>query len=29
MFPVNHSEQAAIGSFFQELDQLITLQQRE
>ena len=29
MFPVNHPEQAAIGSFFQELDQLITLQQRE
>ena len=29
MFTVNHSEQAAIGSFFQELDQLITLQQRE
>ena len=29
MFPVNHPEQAAIGFFFQELDQLITLQQRE
>ena len=29
MFPVNPPEQAAIGSFFQELDQLITLQQRE
>ena len=29
IFPVNHPEQAAIGSFFQELDQLITLQQRE
>ena len=29
MFPVNHPEQAAIGFFFQELDQLITLQQRK
>ena len=29
IFPVNHPEQVAIGSFFQELDQLITLQQRE
>ena len=29
LFPVNHPEQTAIGSFFQELDQLITLQQRE
>ena len=29
IFPVNHPEQAAIGSFFQELDQFITLQQRE
>ena len=29
LFPVNHPEQRDIGSFFQELDQLITLQQRE
>ena len=29
LFPVNHPEQKAIDSFFQELDQLITLQQRE
>ena len=29
IFPVNRPEQAAIGSFFQELDQLITLQQHE
>ena len=27
--PRNKEEQIAIGSFFQELDQLITLQQRE
>ena len=29
IFPVNQSEQTAIGSFFQDIDQLITLQQRK
>ena len=29
IFPVNQSEQTAIGSFFQDIDQLISLQQRK
>ena len=29
IFPVNQSEQIAIGSFFQDIDQLINLQQRK
>lgn len=29
IFPVNQSEQIAIGSFFQDIDQLISLQQRK
>ena len=29
IFPVNQSEQTAIGSFFQDIDQLINLQQRK
>lgn len=29
IFPVNQSEQTALGSFFQDIDQLISLQQRK